>query len=57
MERGVQTRLDDFYQRESNDQREALRRIHETHVTRLSKVFNEAFGRIFNQLYIVRCDE
>jgi hypothetical protein len=48
MERGIQTRIDDFYQTESKDQNESLRRIHETHVSKMEQIFNEIFSKLFD---------
>jgi hypothetical protein len=53
MERGIQTRIDDF--QEEYDQREALNRICQTHVRRMSDILNEAFKRLFGEDYIERC--
>jgi uncharacterized protein YutE (UPF0331/DUF86 family) len=55
MGREVQTRLDDFYQVESYDQHEALNRICQTHVRKMSDILNEAFRRLFGEDYIERC--
>ena len=56
-----QTTLDQFNElineSKGHDQKESLRRIHENHVTKLSKIFNEVFERLFDQPYVVRCDE
>jgi 2-oxo-4-hydroxy-4-carboxy--5-ureidoimidazoline (OHCU) decarboxylase len=56
-----QTTLDQFNEliNESRgyDQREALRRIQRNHVDKLSRIFNEAFERLFNQPYVMRCDD
>jgi hypothetical protein len=58
MERkAIQTTLDEFNELGGHNQKESLRRIHENHVTKLSKIFNEVFERLFDQPYVVRCDE
>ena len=47
-----QTTLDQFNElineSRGHDQREALRRIHETHVSKMEQLFNEIFSKIFN---------
>jgi hypothetical protein len=53
MERGIQTRIDDFYQ-EEYDERQALNRICQTHVRKMSDILNEAFRRLFGEDYIER---
>jgi hypothetical protein len=56
MEREVkQTRIDEFMVEDRN--REAISRIQRNHVDKLSKIFNEVFERLFDQPYVVRCDE
>jgi len=51
-----QTTLEEFYELGGHDQREALRRINENHIDKLSKIFNEVFEKLFNQNYVVRCE-
>jgi len=49
MEReAIQTTLDEFNEFRDQDQREALKRIHRTHVSKMEQVFNEIFSKIFN---------
>jgi len=51
MEReAIQKRLDDF--QEEYDERQALNRICQTHVRRMSDILNEAFRRLFGEDYI-----
>jgi hypothetical protein len=59
MERkAIQTTLEDFSPKNIEDRnREAISRIHENHVTKLSKIFNEVFERLFDQPYVMRCEE
>ena len=52
MERGTQKRLDDFYQEGNYDERQALNRIYQTHVRKMSEILNEAFIRLFGEDYI-----
>jgi hypothetical protein len=56
MEReAIQTTLDEFNELRDQDQREALKRIHRTHVSKMESVFNQIFQRLFQQDYIERC--
>jgi predicted HAD superfamily phosphohydrolase len=48
-----QTTLDQF--NEPSDQREALRRIHENHISKMEQVFNEIFSKLFDgEKYVQR---
>ena len=56
MERkAIQTTLDEFNELRDQDQREALKRIHRTHVSKMEQLFNEIFSKIFDgEEYIQR---
>jgi hypothetical protein len=55
MEREIkQTTLDEFDESRGHDQREALRRIHESHVSKMEQLFNEIFSKIFDGEEYVR---
>ena len=51
MEKGIQARLDDFYQEEKYDEREALNRTRQTHTQKMAAMFNEIFERLFSEPY------
>ena len=54
-----QTTLDEFERVDSRSieehNREALKRIHETHVSKMADILNEIFRKLFDEDYVKRC--
>jgi len=63
MERWIQTKIEDFepirenksWQEIDEHNRLAMKRIYETHISKMEKMFNQIFERLFSQEYVKRC--